>query len=164
MPCACKNPPLNVPDGTEWGPIFWNLLHILAERSGGVGMIGVRGDEKRAWNKVVSELPKTLPCEDCRKHLASYLVKNPFKIPDNYAEMKKYIKLWFYNLHEDVNKRLNKPSFDFANLETYKFYNLRVILPTLDILMKRSIEASAVGILQWNNIYKQIIILKSMYF
>lgn len=164
MPCACKNPPLNVPDGTEWGPVYWSLLHVLAERAGGVGMVGIRPDEKRAWNKIVVELPKSLPCEDCRKHLAAYLLKNPFNIPDNYSDIKLYIKTWFYNLHENVNKRLNKPSFKFSDLDQYKLINLRVILPTLEIIMKRAIESTAIGILQWNSIHKQFVILKSMYF
>ena len=155
---------MNVPEGTEWGPIFWNLLHILAGRSGGVGMLGIRPDERRAWRNIIAGLPKTLPCEDCRKHFDAYLAKNPFNIPDNYSEMNLYIKTWIYNVHEDVNKRLKKPSFKFEHLIQYKMINLSVILPTLEILMKRSIEGTAVGILPWNAIYKNVVILKSMYF
>jgi hypothetical protein len=164
MPCACKNPPLNVPEGTEWGPVFWNLLHILAERSGNVGMVGIRPDEKRAWKNIITMLPKALPCDDCRKHFASYLAKHPFNIPDNYSQMNLYIKTWLYNVHEDVNLRLKKPSFKFEDLNQYKIINLRIILPTLEILMKRAIEGTAVGIIQWNGLHKNIVILKSMYF
>lgn len=164
MPCACKSPPINVPEGTEWGPLFWNLLHVLAERSGGVGMVGLRPDEKRCWKNIINGLPKALPCEDCRKHFAAYLAKNPFIIPDNYAQTKLYIKTWIYNVHEDVNKRLNKPSFNFDHLTQYNLVNLRVILPTLEILMGRSIEGTAVGILPWKALYKNVVILKSMYF
>lgn len=164
MPCACKNPPMNVPEGTEWGPIFWNLLHILAERSGGVGMIGLRADEKKCWKSLIPSLTKVLPCDECRKHFTAYLATHPFIIPDNYSDVKLYIKTWIYNAHEDVNKRLSKPSFDFNNLTQYNLINLRVIVPTLEVLMKRFVAAGAVGILSWNAFHKIIVILRSIYF
>ena len=164
MPCNCKSPPLNVPDGTEWGPVFWNLLHILAERSGKIGAIGMRRDEKKAWINIINGISKTLPCEDCRKHFASYLAANPFIIPDDYSKVNLYIKTWVYDVHEDVNKRLNKPSFKFVDLSQYKSINLNVLLPTLEILMKRSISGTVVQMTAWRHLYANVIVLKSMYF
>ena len=73
MPCACKAPKINVPENMEWGPVFWKLLHTLAEHSGSAPMVGLRGDEVRAWKSLLTLLSKSLPCESCREHLQIYV-------------------------------------------------------------------------------------------
>jgi hypothetical protein len=44
-----------------------------------------------------------LPCQICLQHFIEYVQANPFQ-PDS-------VVTWFYELHNDVNRRLNKPEF-----------------------------------------------------
>jgi hypothetical protein len=164
MPCACKNPPLNVPDNVEWGPVFWQLLHGLAERSGSVAIPGLRGDEIRAWRGLLSSLSKALPCEDCRNHLTNYILIHPINIPDNYDNLKNTVKLWLYNLHEDVNVRLRKTPFPYDMLqERYSKLSLKYTYDILQVLIKRSVLGSAVSLMSWNNWSKYVKILFGLY-
>jgi len=164
MPCACKHKPLNVPDNVEWGPIFWALLHGLAERAGSAPMPGLQGDEMRAWKGVLAFLPKTLPCEDCSMHAQNYILSHPIVIPENFQDLKTYVKTWLYNLHEDVNMRLGKPSFLYSNLtQEYGSVPLKNQYEVVQVLVKRAIEASVIHLLSWNNWSKPVRILLGMY-
>jgi len=54
MGCKCQNKPVNVPDNVEWGPMFWMLLHGMAEKAGSAPLPGLQGDEKRAWKIILT--------------------------------------------------------------------------------------------------------------
>ena len=164
MPCACKHSAISVPDNVEWGPVFWALLHGLAERAGSAPMPGLCPDEMRAWNGLLSTLHKTLPCDDCRKHLANYVLLNPVVIPEQHSELKEYVIRWLYNLHESVNMRLGKPSFLFEELKgEYGTVPLRNQYEVANVLIKRSVQGTMVPLLSWNNWSKYAKILLSMY-
>jgi len=164
MPCACKNSPIDVPDGTEWGPIFWRLLHALAERVGTVPMVGLRGDEVRAWKSLLTTMDKALPCEHCREHLKFYITNNPVAIPEDYTQIHEWIRRWIYNLHEEVNRRLGKVAFPFDSLDLiYRAVSPRATNDVLNVLVARSIRGTAVPLLSWNNWNKHVKILQGMY-
>ena len=164
MPCACKNQPINVPENMEWGPIFWRLLHALAERAGSAPMPGLRADELRAWKLVLTTLGKTLPCDDCRGHCNAYTLSHPVNIPVNYAEVNEYIRRWLYDLHSDFNLRTGKCVFDFAELTpTYRGVQIRQTFNVLEVLIKRSIQGAALPLMSWTNWTKQAKILFGMY-
>lgn len=164
MPCACKNPLVNVPDNVEWGPVFWQLLHGLAERCGSAPLPGLRGDEVRAWQGLLTNLAKTLPCEDCRNHLTNYILINPVNFPDNYGDLNVYVKTWLYNVHENVNIRLSKAPFAYTQLQTkYANVPLKKTYEILQVLIKKSVQGSAVSLISWNNWSKHIKILFGLY-
>ena len=164
MPCKCRNQPVNVPSNMEWGPIFWTLLHALAERAGSAPLPGLQGDEKRAWKIIITTLPKALACEDCRLHLTAYIASNPVSIPDKYSDVRNYIRTYLFNLHESVNARLKKPSFSAADLTmVYNGINLRHSFEVVNVIVKRSIQATAVPILSWNSWCTQVRTLIGMY-
>lgn len=164
MSCKCRNQPINVPPNVEWGPMFWTLLHALAERAGSAPLPGLQGDEMRAWKIILTTLPKALACEDCRTHLTGYIGANPVVLPDKYSDVQDYIRLYLYNLHESVNVRLGKPSFGFADLTiVYRGHNLKKTFDVLNVIVKRSIMATAVPILSWNNWSSQVRTLMGMY-
>jgi hypothetical protein len=164
MGCKCKNQPVNVPENTEWGPVFWTLLHGLAERAGSAPMPGLQGDEKRAWKIMLTTLHKALACETCRTHLNAYVLANPINIPDNYSEFGTYVRRYLFNVHENVNRRLKKPAFNIVDLSIlYKGINLKKTFDVLDIIIKRSIQATAVPILSWTNWSSQVRTLLGMY-
>ena len=164
MPCSCKNPPVNVPDNLEWGPVFWRLLHGLGEHSGTVGMHRLRADEMRAWKSMLTQLDRALPCEHCRQHLKEYIARHPVSIPDNYEQFRPYIRRWLYDLHEDVNRRLGKASFPFESIDlVYKNVNLRGTYDVLSILVARSIQGTAVPLLSWKAWTGHVKMLFGMY-
>jgi len=164
MGCKCRNQPINVPENTEWGPVFWSLLHALAERAGSAPLPGLQGDEKRAWKIILTTLSKSIACETCRSHLNAYILANPINIPDNYPDFSGYVRIYLYNLHEHVNRRLKKPSFNISNLNSmYRGVNLRKTFDILDIIIKRSIQATAVPILSWTHWCTQVRTLIGMY-
>jgi len=164
MPCACKHPPINVPDNLEWGPLLWKLLHALAEKAGSAPMVGLRGDEIRAWTAILGTLGKTLPCEVCRDHFNGYVSGHPIVIPDNYANIREYIRRWIYELHNDVNCRTDKEAYAYERLnEVYGWVNLRETWGVLDVLMKRAILGSALPLLSWTKWSAHVKTLFGMY-
>jgi len=164
MGCKCRNQPINVPENTEWGPVFWTLLHALGERAGSAPLPGLQGDEKRAWKIILTTLHKSLACETCRTHLNAYILAHPVNIPDTYADFGKYVRMYLYNLHEAVNSRLKKAPFDITNLSAmYKVVNIRKTFDILDVIIKRSIQATAVPILSWTAWCTQVRTLMGMY-
>ena len=164
MPCACKNKKVNVPDNIEWGPIFWRLLHALAERAGSAPMMGLRGDEIRAWKGIITTLCNALPCDDCRSHCITYLVSNPVNIPDNYSDIREYIRRWLFDLHSDVNLRLGKQNLDYTQLTPiYSGLTLRQLFNTLEVVMNRAIQGGAIHLLSWTNWAKHAKHLLGMY-
>ena len=164
MPCACKNPPINVPDNLEWGPVFWRLLHGLAERAGTVGMERLRPDEVRAWKNVLTTLDKALPCEHCRGHLKSYIASHPVVIPEDYPQVREYIRSWLFELHDDVNRRLGKPLFPYNTIDlVYKSVNLKSTYDVLNVLVARSIQGTAIPLLSWKHWTVQVKTLFGFY-
>jgi Erv1 / Alr family len=164
MPCACKNKKVNVPDNIEWGPIFWRLLHSFAERAGSAPMIGIRGDEIRAWKGLLTTLYIALPCDDCRTHCSTYLARRPVNIPDNYSDIREYIRRWLFDLHSDVDMRLGKPNLDYTQLTPiYGGLALRQLFNTLEVVMNRAIQGGAIHLLSWTNWAKHVKHLLGMY-
>jgi hypothetical protein len=151
------------PQNEEWGPLLWLLIHTLAEKAGRQTSMLTLGDEQRAWPLFVRELPNALPCPYCREHLQGYLHKNPFTLPMDYYEWKIYIPQYFYDLHESVNTRLNKPSFPRNQLtDTYK--DVGVLKPTIERLEKivnRAISMGGLSLFHWRAWLKQYNMLRS---
>jgi hypothetical protein len=164
MTCKCRNQPTNVPQNAEWGPAFWKLIHALAEKAGSAPLPGLQGDETRAWKIILTTLPNALACEDCRIHLTAYITTNPINIPDKYSDLREYVRTYLYLLHEDVNKRLNKKPFGKVDLGSlYGKVNLRQAFDVTNVIVHRSILATAVPILSWNNWSSQVRTLLGMY-
>jgi len=153
-----------VPDNLEWGPLLWKLLHGMAERAGTAPMVGLRGDELRAWTAILGTLGKILPCEVCRDHFNEYLAAHPVLIPDNYEDIREYIRRWIFDLHNAVNCRSNKDAFLYEMMgSTYHGVNLRETLSILEVLMKRAILGSALPILSWTKWSAHVKTLLGMY-
>ena len=164
MPCKCRNQPENVPPNIEWGPIFWKLLHAMSEKAGSAPLPGLQGDEIRAWKNILITLPKALACEDCRTHLTAYIANNPVNIPDKYSDIHEYIRNYIYKIHEEVNRRLKKPSFNKNELSAlYKGVNLKQTFDIANVIVRRSILATAVPILSWTNWSSHVKTLIGMY-
>ena len=164
MPCACKHAAINVPDNVEWGPVFWALLHGLAERAGSAPMPGLKPDEIRAWASILEILHKALPCDLCRGHLKTYITNNPVAVPDDHSALNLYVRQWLHLLHDDINIRLGKPLFLFEELSgEYGKVPLRNQFEVLQVLIKRAVQGSAVPLLAWSSWSKHVKFLLGLY-
>jgi len=167
MPCACQLPPEIYPDASEWGPILWSILHGLAERVGSTPFVQYQGDERRALIRIMKSLVKVIPCPSCKEHYEVYLKEYPVDkaIMDvAYDDLNKYVKTWFWELHNWVNESLGRPLFPYEELTpSYKSINLRAQIKMLDAPMRKAIRIRAGQLLGYTEFLKQTTILFSVW-
>jgi hypothetical protein len=110
---------------TIWGPGIWHYLHTMSFNY----PVNPTTEDKRHYRNFVLELKYVLPCGKCRKNLIKTLKKHPL----NMSEMKsrETFSKYVYNLHEQVNKMLNKKSglsYDDVR-ERYEHFRARCVKP-----------------------------------
>ena len=166
MPCACKVPAEEYPESADWGPLFWNIIHTLALHSGTMTNKISQEDEVREWTRFSKGLVKALPCDDCRAHYQSYIGSHPYAtVTDTpYNQFGLQNRLWWFSFHNSVNARLQKPLFNYNNLQsTYETVCVPATLAALQPVMKKAIRLGGVGLLSWNNFLKSCKLLISYY-
>lgn len=87
-----------------WGPSMWHVLHTISFNY----PINPTMDEKIHYMKFIKSLKHILPCKYCRINLNNNFKSLPLTIKEmkNRDSFSRYI----YNLHEIINKMLNKKS------------------------------------------------------
>ena len=162
MPCSCIVDKPTYPQNEEWGPLIWLILHTFAEKAGQQTNAITMGDEMRAWPLFVSSLSLMLPCPYCKDHFQQYLKDTPFQLPSDYMLWKTYIPEYFYQFHEDVNRRIGKPSFPQEELKKYKDISMiKNTLPQLEIIVKRAIQMGGVSLFYWKAWLKHMAMLRA---
>ena len=149
MPCACQVPVPQYPDNADWGPIMWSLLHGLAEKS---QRAVLPADEVREWQKFIKATAVVLPCDKCRAHFNAFMTANPPTQLSNipYSDLKRWVKSWFFTLHNEVNQENNKPIFEYTDLvTTYSDVNLQDLFWRLDPVMKKAIQLNGVSLMKY---------------
>ena len=101
-------------DVRRWGPSMWHAFHITALIKDMKMENQNVQKESEAW---IRALPSVLPCPTCSAHLAELYRKMPLPKPE-----KDTFKVfqWSVDIHNAVNKRLNKPNVSFE--EAAKLY------------------------------------------
>jgi len=89
-----------------WGPKLWNKLHTISfnytEKP--------TEEEKEKIYIYFINLGNKLPCEACRRNYNKKLIKKPIaECLDNKEQLIK----WVIDIHNMVNKDLNKPTYDY---------------------------------------------------
>lgn len=162
MPCACQVPVPKYPDTADWGPILWTILHGLAERA---GRAPLPEDERRSWQRLIKATGEMLPCDKCRAHYSAFLQANPVTQLDTlpFAQIKMWVRSWFYTLHNEVNVENNKEVFAYEDLEaTYSIsLNFQDLFWRLEPILKRAIDLSGVPLLRWLNWVKEFKMLRA---
>jgi hypothetical protein len=162
MPCACQIPVPKYPETADWGPLLWTILHALAERA---GTSPNPADEIREWQKLIKLTGEMLPCEHCRAHFARWLAQNPVSalstIPSN--TVRQWIRMWFFNLHNEVNIENGKAVFPLDQLSaTYGRVNFQDLLWRLDPVIQKAISLNGVSLFKWTNWTKSFRMLRSL--
>jgi len=166
MPCACRAPIENYPENAEWGPLFWKLLHILAEYSGKQKNANLQKDEIRLWIHILKDLKTVIPCDICRTHYAEWLDAHPVEelLTINYNLVHNWICTYLWSLHNTINEGNFKPVIPFDQLEIlYKNGDITSSWMALRPIMKKAIVLNGVHLLQWNKWLGHVRMLQAMY-
>ena len=104
-----------------WGPYIWIFLHCFTIRIKDEFF----NEEKNNIIKYISQVCDNLPCPQCSIHAIQYLKKHKFALIKTKQDLIQII----FNLHNDVNKRTNKPEFEFSKLhEIYDKYHFQKLI------------------------------------
>ena len=87
-----------------WGPSMWHYLHVISFNY----PINPDKIQKEKYKQLLKNLQYTLPCKYCRINLKNNFKKFPLK--DEIFENRDSFSRYIYNLHELINKMLNKTS------------------------------------------------------
>ena len=89
---------------TVWGPSIWHFLHITSFNYPN----NPNNKQKKHYRDFVLNLENILPCKYCRLNLKKNFKHLPLKMENmkNRYTFSKYL----YDLHEHINKMLNKSS------------------------------------------------------
>lgn len=104
-----------------WGPSMWHYLHTMSFNY----PVNPTTDDKKNYRDFVLSLQNVLPCRHCRINLK----KNFKALPLNYQHLKNRdtFARYIYNLHETVNRMLQKKSgLTFCDVrERYEHFRSR---------------------------------------
>jgi hypothetical protein len=95
----------------RWEQITWIFFHSYANKIDDTFFKG----HKINCCGLISYICRNLPCPMCRSHASKYLSLHDIYNCNN----KKELQIYLWNFHNEVSKRLNKPIYDFKNLEKY---------------------------------------------
>ena len=79
-----------------WGPACWTFLHAAAAAC----------EDVEAFGALLAAVQKTLPCPDCRAHMAAYLREKPLR--EGEAKAAEAASLYVFEMHNHVNTTLGK--------------------------------------------------------
>tara|TARA_A100001011_G_scaffold96409_1_gene101414 strand:+ start:584 stop:1207 length:624 start_codon:yes stop_codon:yes gene_type:complete len=89
---------------TVWGPSLWHTLHVMSFNYPN----NPTEKDKKDYRRFVLGLKCTLPCGKCRKNLKKNLKEHPLRMKD--LKNRETFSRWMYELHEIINRMLNKKS------------------------------------------------------
>ena len=87
-----------------WGPVGWTFLHTVSFNY----PLKPTAEDKKHYRDLILNLQNVLPCGVCRKNLKTNFKTNPLKNSD--MKSRETFSRYVYELHEIVNKLLNKKS------------------------------------------------------
>tara|TARA_B110000208_G_scaffold189005_1_gene249743 strand:- start:1092 stop:1514 length:423 start_codon:yes stop_codon:yes gene_type:complete len=99
----------------KWGPTYWNYLHFVSIH---YPNNPTQSDKELHFN-LIDYFIKTLPCTKCQNDIKKLI--NPHELK-KHLENKQSLKIYIFNLHNKVNKKLKKKTISFSSFESlYKF-------------------------------------------
>jgi len=97
----------------RWGNPTWLFFHIYIEK---ISPQYYNNNHKKCIN-IIKLICNSLPCPYCREDAVKYITNtNPI---DNMIT-RDLLRVYLFNFHNWVNKKLNKPLFLSEGLEKYK--------------------------------------------
>ena len=105
----------------QFHPIYnnlWDIIHSLPFK------LKINISANYRIKKQVTEFYekfRSLPCHTCKEHYNRFLISRPLRSLKNNFDLQN----WTVNLHNDVNRRLNKRIFNYASAKQ-KYTNLYI--------------------------------------
>lgn len=96
-------------DIRTWGPNCWQFLNAIAYAY----PANPTPTQKQEMQRFLGALAFILPCPMCREHLKRYI--SDTLTPDVFAGQLSLMK-WINDVHNDVNRRTNKPQVSFSEM------------------------------------------------
>ena len=98
-------------DPSEWGPLVWRLLHLLATKVGRSNNHMICMEQDNLLYALVQRIASVLPCSQCQGHSNSYISANPIPTPSfmNASHYSGIIQTWLFTFHNAVRQRLGQP-------------------------------------------------------
>jgi hypothetical protein len=87
-----------------WGPSLWHYLHTMSFNY----PVNPTQEEKHNYRKIILNLKNVLPCKYCRLNLKKNFKELPLTI--KHMKNRETFSRYVYELHELINKMLNKKS------------------------------------------------------
>jgi hypothetical protein len=87
-----------------WGPVFWTAIHTMSFNY----PVNPTPEDKKHYKDFIINLQYVLPCKYCRMNLTNNFKKKPLKMC--HMASRDTFSRYIYELHETVNKMLNKKS------------------------------------------------------
>lgn len=117
-----------------WGPPLWHTLHTISFNY----PVKPTKEEKENYYNYFNSLKNVLPCRYCRDNLKNNLKKLPLK--KSIFKNRETLSKWVYELHEEVNKMLNKKSkLSYEDVrERYEMFRSRCLKEKPKISKKES--------------------------
>jgi len=166
MPCGCKVPIETYPESADWGPLFWKLLHGLAEYAGKQTDINLQKDEVRNWIHLLKYLQGCIPCDICTAHYGRWLAENPIVVLETmqYTQTGPWIQNWIWRLHNEINEGNDKPLFEESALsDTYKNISITSTWRALEPVMRRAMSLNGISLLSWKKWLSYVRMLQGIY-
>lgn len=117
-----------------WGPAMWHFLHTMSFNY----PVNPSQEDKQNYMGFVKSLVYVLPCKYCRMNLKDNFKKMPITLDS--MKSRESFSRYIYDLHEHVNKMLNKKSgLSFEEVqERYEHFRARCLgnQPVSKILTK----------------------------
>ena len=87
-----------------WGPMLWSYLHTMSFNY----PTNPTADNKKQYREFIINLQYVMPCKFCRMNLTKNLKDLPLTM--NHMQSRETFSRYVYELHETVNRMLNKKS------------------------------------------------------
>ena len=87
-----------------WGPAMWHYLHTMSFNY----PVNPTNEDKKNYRDFVLNLKNVLPCKYCRINLSNNFKKKPIQMC--HMKSRDTFSRYIYELHETVNRMLNKKS------------------------------------------------------
>lgn len=84
---------------STWGPSAWIYLHVVTLAA----PENFSEESSTDYFQFFTLVGRTLPCAICRKHYEDYI----YQYPPQFKNRQQIVR-WLFDLHNDVNMRLNK--------------------------------------------------------
>lgn len=87
-----------------WGPMLWSYLHTMSFNY----PVEPTAENKKHYRDFILNLQYVMPCKYCRMNLKKNLKQLPLKM--SHMKNRETFSRYVYDLHELINKMLNKKS------------------------------------------------------